>query len=56
MSELAPIVNRAEFLANQRQIKYEILLEKLKQTEIIYSNASSSLSIALENIKSYTQI
>jgi len=55
MSELAPIVNRAEFLANQRQIKYEILLEKLKQTEKIYSNASSTLSQALQNIEWYTK-
>jgi len=55
MSELAPIVNRAEFLANQRQIKYEILLEKLKQTEIIYSNASSTLSQALQIIEWYTK-
>lgn len=55
MSELAPLVNRSEFLANQRQIKYEILLEKLKQTEIIYSNASSTLSNALKNIEWYTK-
>ena len=56
MSELAPpIVNRSEFLENQRQIKYEILLEKLKQTEMIYSNASSTLSNALKNIEFYTK-
>ena len=51
MLELAPIVNRAEFLANQRQIKYEILVEKLKQTEIIYSEASLSVSNALECVR-----
>lgn len=55
MSELAPpVVNRAEFLANQRQIKYEILLEKLKQTEIIYSDASRDLSNSLKIITSFT--
>lgn len=51
MSELAPIVNRSEFLENQRQIKYEILLEKLKQTEIIYSEASLCVSTALGHIE-----
>ena len=54
MSELAPLVNRSEFLENQRQIKYEILLEKLKQTEMIYSNASMALSNSLSNVKAIT--
>ena len=55
MSELAqPIVNRSAFLENQRQIKYEILLEKLKQTEIIYSKASMCVSNSLKNLALYT--
>ena len=54
MSELAPLVIRSEFLENQRQIKYEILLEKLKQTEMIYSNASMALSNSLSNVKAIT--
>jgi len=52
MSELAGLVpvNRADFLVFQRQTKYEILLEKLKQTEIIYSEANLAIETAAKNI------
>ena len=52
MSELAGLVpiNRADFLVFQRQTKYDILLEKLKQTEIIYSEANLAIETAAKNI------
>ena len=49
LAELIPI-NRAEFLVFQRQTKYDILLEKLKQTEIIYSEANLAIETATKNI------
>jgi hypothetical protein len=52
MTELTGLVpiNRAEFLAFQRQTKHDILLEKLKQTEIIYSEANLAIQNATTNI------